>query len=360
MKRLLAGLAVSGALLGGATIPVSSVPVSMIVAAAVPCSAYSKSQYTTVSEVSATSTPSYQVKNWDYKPSACSTATGTGYFALVKDDTGTGYYIDLTQTQYQDMGKADGEKQNPTSIDQTLLDLLVPAANAAIAVDTADTTNHTVSSASSLTYAFNNAAGNALAVCSETADNTIPIATVTYNAVSLTSSVTQNSSSADLQGWTVGSPATGSHNIVVSTSGSAVNQIQSGAISFSGANAASPLGDTATHAQQTGGAGASESVTIATTHANEYLVTCWQQGGAFTAGISMTGTNETSTWLRSTPSRGGGFSRIPTTTTGNYTSTFQTTSPDTPALITVIWAIQVAASGSSPTDDEAWWFGAGL
>ena len=213
----------------------------------------------------------------------------------------------------------------------------------AIAVDTADTTNRTAS-ASSLTYAFNNAAGNVLAVLSMSADQTIPVTGVTYNTVAMTSGVTYNSAtgSTDIQGWYLASPATGSHNIVV-TAGSST-QIQSGAISFSGANTSSPLGDTTTHTGQAPGANTAVSVSITSNNASQYLVVYWEANGATGGTTTATGTNETATWIRESPSRGGVFSRISTTTTGSKTSTIQQSGGGDQSWVTIIWGIKQAAA----------------
>lgn len=217
----------------------------------------------------------------------------------------------------------------------------------AIAVGSVST-NQTVNSAASLTYAFDNVAGNVLAVMATNADNGFTTTGVTYNAVAMSLGVSLNSSaaSADLRGWYLASPATGSNNVVVTSSGS-VNQIQSGAISFTGANTASPLGDTATHDKQDGVADAPKSVSITSNNANQILVTYWQQGGTFGSAITMTGSDETANWTRLSPSRGGAMSRIPTTATGSYTSTMQPSGGDTLAVTTIIWGIKEAAAAAA-------------
>lgn len=182
----------------------------------------------------------------------------------------------------------------------------------AIAYDS--TANGTASSASSLTYAFNNVAGNVATVGVSINDQNQTTSTVTYATVGMTRGAVKSDAIASNESsvWYLGSPATGSNNVVVTPD--ATLNINSGAISLSGADSASPLGSTATGA----GVGLSTSLVITTANANSIVVDVVGVGGN-PGGITVSGTGQTERWDNATSREAGGSTQT-TTTAGNYTS----------------------------------------
>lgn len=185
------------------------------------------------------------------------------------------------------------------------------------------TANSTGTGVSSLTYALNNSAGDVLVVGVCVNDGAAShVSGITYNGVALTKSVENNDDSPGSQTstslWYLASPATGSHNVVVSLNGT--YNVSSGAITFSGSNTSSPIGATTTKKQANG---TSNTVSITTSYANSILVDVWGMSGTATS-VSATGTNQTSRWVNST-SRTAMGSTETTTTAGSYTMSWSWT-----------------------------------
>ena len=141
----------------------------------------------------------------------------------------------------------------------------------ALAVDSALYLGKTASG-TSLTTAFNNVAGDALTVGVRINSTSETVSGVTYSAVGMTklagSPVTNAGGGARNYIWYLIAPATGSNNVVVTTSGAV--QIIAGAVSFSGADQTDMIGaeNSAT------GTSATPSVALTTTVTDSIVIDC--------------------------------------------------------------------------------------
>jgi hypothetical protein len=159
--------------------------------------------------------------------------------AISRNKKGDEIYSQITEMQYANLGKKDGyvfNSQYPVIEKITLaeyaLEQMIPVAEASIAFDSPSggISGGVVGSATSLTYSFDNVAGDMAIVSVMTSSNTV---TATYNGVSMVqidTSTTANRSTV-FQKY---APGTGSKNIVVSM-GSA-SFIYSTVASWSGTN----------------------------------------------------------------------------------------------------------------------------
>lgn len=186
-----------------------------------------------------------------------------------------------------------------------------------MAIAYGSTANSTATAATSLTYALNNVAGDVLTVGTCVNDGSaLHVTGVTYAAVAMTKGVSLVDDSPGSQTetgiWYLASPATGSNNVVV-TSNATLN-INSGGISFTGANPSSPIGASTTKQQVDG---ITNTASLTTSFDNSMIVDAWGMSGTATL-VVVTGTNQTSRWVNST-SRTAMGSNETTTTAGSYT-----------------------------------------
>jgi hypothetical protein len=138
----------------------------------------------------------------------------------------------------------------------------------AIAFDS-KTTSQSAASSTSLTFAFNNVAGDFLIVYGQDASaSTSTVTGIKYGGVSMTKAVGGRSSSADrmISIWYLVAPATGSNDVVVTSSTS--QALRFGAISYSGVAQSSPTDGTDTTLNQTGATTISTDITTTTDN-------CW-------------------------------------------------------------------------------------
>lgn len=154
----------------------------------------------------------------------------------------------------------------------------------AIAFDSS-TTNHTVSSATA-TYAFNNVAGNVLFIGFTANAASLPsITSVTYAGAGMTASsfspqALPSDSTVKVYFYYLLNPATGSNNVVI-TFASAPDEINSNAVSYSGAGSVP-------QDFHINGTGTSGTLTTTTTIDNSWLIGCFRNNndGNGTAGAS--------------------------------------------------------------------------
>lgn len=153
----------------------------------------------------------------------------------------------------------------------------------AIAYNSASSAN--TSSASSLTYAHTISGSNAVLVV-KTKDQSASITGSTYNAVSMS---TATGSGSDIT-YYLSNPTNGTNNVITSRSGSG-NDFFSGAISFSGANVSSPIGNVAS---SNSSSSLSPSTTMTTAY-NNSIIHC---GGRYDGGstIDASGSGHLKRW----------------------------------------------------------------
>jgi len=138
--------------------------------------------------------------------------------------------------------------------------------------------------------------------------------TCTYNGVSMTKGVNASQGQAKSAVWYLANPATGAKNVLFTPVSSGTNFVC--AVSFSGANTASPIG---TNGTSTAVSSTTISKAVTTTFANSFLVDCigTEQDAAHVYGADAGQTQRM--WAQINSWSGGGASTKPTTTTGSYT-----------------------------------------
>jgi len=202
--------------------------------------------------------------------------------------------------------------------------------------------------ATSLTYSFTNSAGTLLVVCADIGSGfggSGTITGITYNGVSMTSSVTRrNGNNADAQ---VGlfyllNPATGAHNVVVSATNTDANGIIiSGAISFTGNDTSTPIKQS-TAADDGGVNGTTASVNVTSTTSGNIVVDCANNG------TSMGTSSNTLTWKKNADAGDFGnnaASSYASSSGGTVTMKYTGNGNDSRAIVAVEVA---AAAGGGP------------
>jgi hypothetical protein len=228
MKRLLTGAATT-LLLGAAAIaPVIQVDAQMLYAYCTePTAAITRT-------VAPTATSS--ARNETIRPATIE----KGCFAIMQASDGKEYRVELSKISYSKLGEKDGEQLNPKKADTSLLYLLTPASQAAIAFDAS--TDLTQTTATSLTYAHTITGSNPVVVtgtrvCSST------VSGITWNGVAMSAGATNSAAGGTGCEDTIyylKAPTTGTHNTVVSVNAS--SDIAAATWSYTGADQTSPAG----------------------------------------------------------------------------------------------------------------------
>jgi hypothetical protein len=164
------------------------------------------------------------------------------------------------------------------------------------------------SSPTTLSWSFNNVAGNLLLVGAQTSmgnnATSSAVTGVTYGGQALTRAAFINwgTSKNEASLWYLVNPPTGSNTVAVTAIfiGVEANHVTAGAISFSGVNTAAPLGTAVSSKNDTGGSG-SASLTVNSTTSGNYVLS--QIG---TAAGGETATSSTLTWKLDVSPSGGG------------------------------------------------------
>lgn len=213
----------------------------------------------------------------------------------------------------------------------------------ALVPDSTTKYNSGATTGSTHTYAFNNVAGNGVAVCLQFPNN-LTVNSVTYNGDAMTQGAAVSISTYwKSQIWTSTgfTPATGSNNVVVTFNSATDAYLTSQAISFTGANTSSLVGATNTNTNT----GASPtSVSITTLNDGSYIVDSMllnHNAGGITKDASQTliGTDYNTTWTYN-----GGSSYFSKTTAGAKTMQWTYTTADDACIC----ALEIkAAAGAS-------------
>lgn len=195
-------------------------------------------------------------------------------------------------------------------------------------------------SATSLTFAFNNAAGDCMYVMGYNNSGTNNITSVTYNGTNLTQIANQNGAAGRndraVDSWRLVAPATGSHNVVVTASASTV--LRYSAASYSGVDQTTPENGTTTG--DSGGTATSYSVAITTTADN-----CWMASMSKDRNGAKTYTSTTGDTIRLNTDAGGSLyvdTGAAITPAGSNTMTVTMASVD--GIGGVAWAIRPAVA----------------
>lgn len=210
-------------------------------------------------------------------------------------------------------------------------------------------TGHT-SATSPLTWSFTNTAGTVLYVGVATAapTGTSTATGVTYNSVALTKvgSIPYGATigTCEVSIWRLLTPATGSNTVSVTASGSGMDDIMAGAISFTGNHATVPEGTPATAKFDTGSGTTSASVTVSGTTSGNYVIAMMDAGSAYSS------TSNTLTWHIA-----GGAQNSPG---DNSAMTYQSVSTSSTTMTNTIvqdwWgiiAVEVLPAGGGPAQD---------
>lgn len=173
----------------------------------------------------ATSTPITDYP--DYVPTC---TKGTYSVAVFKDPKGNTVYIEIPDQKYTDMGKSNGQTQNPKdeveykSVFQTLIDLAVQPAIAAIGFDA--TSTNSAASGFSITFAATSTGSNLIMIggaWDQSAGDSVT--SFSYNAASGTKITSQTEpagcGSKFDSAWYLINPASGVHNVVINRTNSA-------------------------------------------------------------------------------------------------------------------------------------------
>lgn len=194
----------------------------------------------------------------------------------------------------------------------------------------------------SLTFAFNNVAGDAVYAAGYNFAGTNTVTGVTYNAVALTQLANQNGAAGRndraVDAWRLVGPATGSNNIVVSSSSSTVMRYS--ATSYSGVDQTTPENGTTTG--DSGGSATSYSVAITTTIDN-----CWMVSMSKDRNGGITYTSTTGDTIRLNADAGGSLyvdTGSAITPAGSNTMTVTMSSVN--GIGGVAWAIRPAGTAT--------------
>lgn len=217
----------------------------------------------------------------------------------------------------------------------------------ALAVDSSLYLGKTASG-TSLTTAFNNVAGNALTVGVRINSTSATVTGVTYAGVAMTktaiSPVDNATAGARNYIWYLLAPATGSNNVVISTSGAV--QIIAGAVSFSGADTS----DFAGAENSATGTSDTPSVAVVTTRANSIVIDCvGADGDTFTG----TGANQTVRW-DATATRYSQGTTEPGGASGSTITMSETMSAGTANWDTQALEILEAVTPAGPANLKTW------
>lgn len=183
---------------------------------------------------------------------------------------GQAVYTKIPDSQYAEMGKVNGSRNNPQKSELvSLLDSLKPkAVEAAIAFNSTSTS--WVASASSLTYSHTTGGSDRAIVVHVFAFNSAAtFSSMTYNGTTVTTlgSRVADVANSEVRLHGIANPTTGANNIVITYSAS--KQIWSSAVSYTGVDQTTPFPDTTVTGTVTG---TSLSASITTTVDQSWLV----------------------------------------------------------------------------------------
>jgi len=154
--------------------------------------------------------------------------------SVFEDGKGDKIYVQISEDVYKKMGEKDGYESNPTKTElQSVLEKLISptVVDASVAIDSYD--NSGGGTGTSTTFPFDNSAGDYLlvGVWKYSSAGTV---SATYNGVSMTKIYEESTTSVSLVALGLAGPATGSNNVVISSSLS-VSVLWGNAVSLSGA-----------------------------------------------------------------------------------------------------------------------------
>jgi hypothetical protein len=228
----------------------------------------------------------------------------------MRADDGKQYKLELPKTAYAKLGEKDGEQHNPKKADTSLLYLLTPATQAAVAFDAS--TDLTQTTATSLTYSHTITGSNPVVVtgtrvCSST------VSGITWNGVAMSAGATNSAaggSGCEDTVYYLKAPATGAHNTVVSVNAS--SDIAAATWSYTGADQTTPAGG-----NNTADVTSANSITlsITTTCDNAWLTAYGDNGGG---GYSMAAGTTRRNPLAGGNAKFGVDSNAAKTPTGSY------------------------------------------
>lgn len=205
---------------------------------------------------------------------------GTKQFSVFQTADGTESTIPITAERYASMGLKDGQVFNPTHTEYIsyISSITSPKkAGAAIAFDAASSAG-LAGPATSITMSLAVAGSNELAIAGCTITDTSHTATAAYNGTSM--SATSNSPHDFTFGnrsyfWTLYNPDSGTHNVVVSLSGSAV--AIAGSAAYTGVDSTQP-----DNQANNEGSGTTLSSSITTVADNAWLAVWARNNGSLT------------------------------------------------------------------------------
>jgi len=165
-----------------------------------------------------------------------------------------------------------------------------------MALSLIDTSNSSSSASGSLTFAHDCTGADLIVVAVNTYDGTssvnAEVSGITFNGDALTQAVEQQGLSGTnnwSEIWYKVNPASGSYNVVVTTSGGSAD-IGGGAMSFSGADTGTPIDDSV---GETTNGGTTVTPTVTTTADGNYVLSCAQTENNV---IDSIGGGQTSLW----------------------------------------------------------------
>lgn len=196
------------------------------------------------------------------------------------------------------------------------------------------------SEASTGSFAVNNVAGTSLMTIAIHGFRNRTVSSVTYNGVAMTSANARavNGAAYYTEIWYLLNPATGSHNVVWTLSGTDAPTF--GVVTFTGGATSNILGNVATNT----GTSASPSASITTGTANSIIFSGCYINNTSASTATTTGTNQTKRWGlvdSKYGSEGSCGSTQTTTTAGSYTNSYSITS--------TAWTISAAEFKESAT-----------
>lgn len=199
-------------------------------------------------------------------------------------------------------------------------------------------------SGTSLTFAFNNAAGDYIAVAGYNRSGTTSVTGITYNAQALTRITFKNGAAGTndraVDAWSRVSPATGSNNVVVTSSPSSV--LRYSAMSYSGVDQTTP--ENGTNTGTAGSGSTSYSIAITTT-----VEDCWMISMSKDRDGLRTYTSTTSDTIRLNNDEGGSLIVDTGSSFAAGANTMTVTMSSVTGIGGIAWAIRPAAGDAVNT-----------
>lgn len=293
---------------------------------------------------SATSSQDYTVPVTDTTGLTEAHVSGSRYGSVFKTSSGLIDDVPITSSQYAAMALPEGEKYNPSKMESdSLLQILVPTAEAAIARDAANTMTKGSAGVTSVTFNHTVTGSNTLLFAGGMWIGTSP--TATYNGTNMTQQATITPSGGQplYLYYTVGAP-TGSHNVVLGRTGSTdtmyYDSVSYNGVSQSGFPDASNTGSSAS--------ATALPVAVTTVAANAVAFMIGEAAAAnCTTPVDCAGTGSTAP---TSPGAGAGnlnmleSSTFPIASPGSYTMNFAVSANQALAAIMVSFAPAATAN----------------